>query len=105
PFGTAKLLEEEIKPQGITAGDDEIDGYIQEIQSRNGMDEARFTHALAEQGMTRESYRLKVKNEIEKAQLVNREIRQRVNVSPEEIRRYYDAHLDDYAIAERVRVR
>ena len=102
---TDKLLEKEIKAQGITARDDEIDRYIQEIQARNGMDEERFTHALAEQGMTRESYRETVKNEIEKAQLVNREIRQRVNVSPEEIRRYYDAHLDDYAIAERVRVR
>jgi peptidyl-prolyl cis-trans isomerase SurA len=102
---TDKLLEKEIKVQGITARDDEIDRYIQEIQTRNGMDEAHFTHALAEQGMTRESYREKVKSEIEKAQLVNREIRQRVNVSPEEIRRYYDAHLDDYAIAERVKVR
>jgi len=102
---TDKLLEKEIKSQGIAAHDDEIDRYIQEIQTRNGMDETRFNAALAQQGMTRESYRAKVKSEIEKAQLVNREIRQRVNVSPEEIRRYYDAHLDDYAIADRVKVR
>jgi len=102
---TDKLLEKEIKAQGITARDDEIDRYVQEIQARNGMDDEQFKKALASQGMTFEAYRAKVKTEIEKAQLVNREIRQRVNISPEEVQRYYDAHLDDYAVEERVRVR
>src|SRR5581483_4711676 len=47
----------------------------------------------------------KVKAEIEKVQLVNREIRQHVNVSPEEVKRYYEAHLADYGVDEQVRVR
>ena len=101
---TDRLLEQEIKAQGIAAKADEIDRYIEEIQTRNGMDADRFTKALAAQGMTMDSYRLKVKGEIERAQLVNREIRQRVNVSPEEIRRYYEAHADDFALDERARV-
>lgn len=102
---TEKLLEKEVTAQGIAAKDDEIDRYIQQIQERNGMDQAHFAQALAGQGLTLELYRARVKAEIEKAQLVNREIRQRVNVSPEEIHRYYDAHEADYAIAERVKVR
>ena len=102
---TEKLLQKEIKAQGITARDDEIDRYIEQIQARNGVDKEQFAKILADQGMTYDAYRAKVKNEIEKAQLVNREIRQRVNVSPEEIRRWYDAHAEDYAIAERIRVR
>jgi len=102
---TDRLLEKEIKAQGITARDDEIDRYIKEIQSRNNIDDERFAKALGEQGMTLATYRTRVKAEIEKAQLVNREIRQRVNVSPEEIRRWYDAHLDTYATDERVKVR
>jgi peptidyl-prolyl cis-trans isomerase SurA len=102
---TDKLLEREIKALGIVARDDEIDRYIHEVQARTGMDDARFQQAIKSQGMSWEAYRAKVKGEIEKAQLVNREIRQHVNVSPEEIRRYYAQHLDDYAIAERIRVR
>ena len=73
---TDKLLEREIKALGILARDDEIDRYIHEVQARTGMDDARFKQALAGQGMTWEQYRSKVKMEIEKAQLVNREIRQ-----------------------------
>ena len=102
---TEKLLEREIKALGIVARDDDIDRYIHEVQARTGMDDARFREAITKQGMTWEAYRAKVKGEIEKAQLVNREIRQHVNISPEEIRRYYDQHLDDYVIAERIRVR
>jgi peptidyl-prolyl cis-trans isomerase SurA len=101
---TDKLLEKEIKAQGIAARDDEIDRYLDEIQSRNGMDRGRFAKALDAQGITLETYRARVKAEIEKVQLVNREIRQRVNVSPEEIQRYYDAHLADYGVDERIRV-
>jgi len=102
---TDKLLEKEIKAQGITAREDEIDRYVEEIRQRNGMDRERFQAALVAQGLSLETYRARVKSELEKAALVNREIRQHVNVSPEEIRRYYDAHLDDYATAERVQVR
>src|SRR5438067_10955909 len=102
---TDKLLEKEIKAQGITAREDEIDRYIEEIRQRNGMDRERFQAALAAQGLSLETYRARVKSELEKAALVNREIRQHVNVSPEEIRRYYDAHLGDYATAERIKVR
>jgi peptidyl-prolyl cis-trans isomerase SurA len=102
---TEKLLEKEIKAQGIAARDEDIDRYVEEIRARNGMDAERFEKALVAQGMTLEKYRAKVKAEIEKAQLVNREIRQRVNISPEEIQRYYDAHGADYAIEERVKVR
>jgi peptidyl-prolyl cis-trans isomerase SurA len=102
---TDRLLEKEIKTQGIAAREDEIDRYVDAIQQRNGMDREHFKAALAAQGLTFETYRARVKGELEKAALVNREIRQHVNISPEEIRRYYDAHLDDYTTAERVKVR
>jgi peptidyl-prolyl cis-trans isomerase SurA len=102
---TQKLLEKEIKAQGITARDEDVDRYMKEVQARSNLDEAGFQKALTERGMTLESYKAKVKGEIERAQLVNKEIRQRVNVSQAEIKRYYDAHLNDYATADKIKVR
>src|SRR3989441_12880026 len=64
---TDKLLEKEIKAQGITAREDEIDRYIEEIRQRNGMDRERFGAALAAQGLSLESYRARVKSEIGRA--------------------------------------
>ena len=102
---TQRLLEKEIKAQGITARDEDIDRYMKEVQARSGADDAAFNKALAERGLTQETYRAKVKSEIERAQLVNKEIRQRVNVSSAEIKRYYDAHLTDYAVSDKIKVR
>ena len=102
---TDRLLDKEVAALGIEARDEEIDRYIEEIKLRNGMGGERFRDALAAQGLTVTTYRARVKAEIEKSQLVNREIRQRVNVSPQEIERYYKAHLADYETSQRVRVR
>ncbi len=102
---TDKLMQKEAAALGVQARKEDIDQYVEQIKARNHMDDTQFNQALAGQGLTLEAYRAKVKAELEKAQLVNREIRQRVNVSPQEIERYYEAHLDDYAISEQVKVR
>ena len=102
---TEKCLQREANALGITATDADIDGYIKEVKQKNHLDDDHFKDALAHEGLTMEQYRERVKGELERNQLVNREIRGRVNVSPEEVRRYYDAHLDDYAVSERVTVR
>jgi peptidyl-prolyl cis-trans isomerase SurA len=101
---TDRLLETEIKAQGISAKDEEIARYLEEIQARNNMDAERFEKAIADQGFTLEQYRAKVKSEIEKVALVNREIRARVNVTKEDVQRHYEAHKDEYGIKDRVRV-
>ena len=102
---TQKLLEKEIKAQGISARDEDVDRYMDEVRSRSGLNEAAFNAALKERGMSVEAYKTKVRAEIERAQLVNKEIRQRVNVSSAEIKRYYEAHLSDYATSDKVKVR
>jgi peptidyl-prolyl cis-trans isomerase SurA len=102
---TDKLLEREASTLGIAARDEDIDRYIEGVKQRGQLDDARFTQALAEQGMTPEQYRVRVKAEIEKMQLVNREIRQRVNVSPEEVERHYQENRERYKTVAGVSVR
>src|SRR6266571_9463161 len=50
---TDRLLEKEVKAQGITARVDEIDRYVEEIQQRNGMDRERFGAARASRASSR----------------------------------------------------
>jgi peptidyl-prolyl cis-trans isomerase SurA len=61
--------------------------------------------ALKQQDMSWDQYRLQVRSDIERANLINREIRTKVNVSPEEVERYYKAHLDDYGSTAKVTAR
>jgi parvulin-like peptidyl-prolyl isomerase len=85
---TQHILTKEVQAQGIVISDAEIDRYIDTIKQRNNLDDAQLDAALAQQGLTRERYRKQIKDELERAQLINREIRGKVSVSPEEIERY-----------------
>jgi peptidyl-prolyl cis-trans isomerase SurA len=85
---TQRILEKEVQAQGITISEAEIDRYIDSIKQRNNLNDDQLDAALNQQGLTRERYRKQIKEELERAQLINREIRGKVSVSPEEIERY-----------------
>lgn len=93
---TEKCLAREILARGIRVRDEDIDRYIDRIKQQNKVDEAGLKKALAQQGMDYDKYREQIRKEIEKVQLLNREIRGKVNVTPEDVTRYYEAHKADY---------
>ena len=92
-------LEKEVEKQGIVVQDADVDRYIANIRERNKIDEEQLDAALAQQGLTRERYREQVREELQRAQLINREIRGKVSVSPEEIERYYKEHESEAVAA------
>lgn len=104
-YVTEELLKKEAKAHGIQIADEQIDAYIAQVKAQRNLTDEQFEDALDEQGLTLDVYRREVRAELEKGELINREIRNRVSVSDEQVRRHYDAHRDDYALAERVRLR
>jgi peptidyl-prolyl cis-trans isomerase SurA len=93
---TERLLEREAEERKVTVTDDDVTAYVTEVRKQNGLDEAGFAAALEAQGLTIDAYRARLKDELLKTQLVNQEIRSRVNVPHEEVERYYDAHKETY---------
>lgn len=102
---TDRILEKEAEKLGIQVKDADIDAYIAQVRERNHMTEAQFEEAVAKQGIAMPAYRERIKDEIQKSMLVNREIRGRVTVSNEEVERYYEAHKAEFATAEGMTVR
>jgi peptidyl-prolyl cis-trans isomerase SurA len=101
---TDKVIEKEASDKGIIVRDEDIDRYIDGIKERNHLSDEQLEQALAAQGLTKDSYRVQVREDIQKAQLINREIRGKVNVTPEEVERYYKAHLSEYSTPARIEV-
>lgn len=101
---TDRIIQKEVVAQGVVIRDEDVDRYIANIRERNRLSEAQLHDALQQQGLTLEAYRAQIREELQKVQLINREIRGKVNVSPEEVQRYYDAHRDEYATPEGVTV-
>jgi peptidyl-prolyl cis-trans isomerase SurA len=91
-----KIITKQVDVLGLKASEQQIDNYIESIRTRNNLSEQQLMDALKQQGMSWDQYRIQVRADIERANLINREIRNKVNVSPEEVERYYQAHLDQY---------
>jgi peptidyl-prolyl cis-trans isomerase SurA len=87
-----KLVNKEVETQGIKAKDEEIDSYIERIKTQSNLTDEQMKEALAKQGFSMEGYRKQVAEEIERAMLINREIGSRVNVTPQDVERYYKEH-------------
>ena len=91
-----KIITKQVEQLGLKASEQQIDNYIESIRSRNNLTEDQLKEVLKQQGMSWDQYRTQVRADIERANLINREIRTKVNVSPEEVQRYYEAHIDEY---------
>ncbi len=102
---TEKLVQKEIVARGIRIRDEDIDHYIDRIKQQNHIDDDQLKEALKQQGLDYDKYRQQIREEIEKVQLLNREIRGKVTVSPEDVKRYYEAHKQDYGRPGSVKVR
>jgi peptidyl-prolyl cis-trans isomerase SurA len=100
-----KIIQKQVEVLGLKASDQQIDNYIESIRTRNNLTEQQLMEALKQQNMGWDQYRAQVRTDIERANLINREIRTKVNVSPEEVERYYKAHLDEYGSSPKVTAR
>lgn len=101
---TDRLIAKEALIKGIIVRDEDVDRYIADIKQRNKLNDEQLEAALAAQGILLADYRKQIRQEIERQQLIGREIRGKVNVTPEEVQRYYEAHLSEYATSERFRI-
>jgi len=104
-FITDKLIAAEVKRLGIIVGDEQIDRFIEMIKEKNQLTDAQFTMVLHRDGMDMERYRKSIRAEIEKERLVSREVKAKVSVTPEDIKRYYQANKNKFRTKDRVRLR
>jgi peptidyl-prolyl cis-trans isomerase SurA len=104
-FITEKLLESEVREAGIRISDEEVNRYIDEIKKRNRLSDDELKTALAREGQTLESYRASVKSELEKGEILNRQVTKKVNITNEDVERYYKLNASKFRSEDRARLR
>ena len=103
-FITEKLLDAEIREAGIKVTDQDIDVYIDQIKQKNRLTDTELRTALAREGQTLQDYKASVKAELEKGELINRQVRKRVNITNEDVERYYKLNSKNYRADDRARI-
>ncbi len=100
-----KLFAAQATALQVEVTDAQVDAAIDDIKKRNRFDDAMLAEALAQQGLTRESFRKQVKRDLEAFQILNFKVRSRVKVSDDDVRNYYQTHQELFAGDDQVRVR
>ena len=100
----SKLLEEEMKKSKIEVPDRDVDAAIQDVMKTSNLTEDGLKKALAREGMTLTAYRQKVREELGKMRLVAREIKSKIVIEEEELRKRYEENLEKYSVPLEVKI-
>lgn len=97
------LIVEEFKAQQGVLPDKLVDERMENvIHDRFAGDTVRFLSALTSQGMSLEEWRTQIRERLIVSLMRNAQVNKQVYVSPTEVKRYYDRHIDDYTQPQEV---
>jgi len=85
------LADQEIKRLKIVVTPREIDETIAAVKQENHFTDAQFDYVIQQQGLTRDQFRQQIKKEMERQRLVDRVLKSKTIVTPEQI----DAYIKD----------
>ncbi|MCP4687147.1 MAG: hypothetical protein GY859_03795 [Desulfobacterales bacterium] len=91
-----KLTAQEVKRLKIEVGEAELDNTIENIKKSNYFTDEDLRKGLAAQGLTLEEYRERLRSQIQRNRLVNAEVKSKIVITADEVRAYYDNHLEKY---------
>jgi peptidyl-prolyl cis-trans isomerase SurA len=91
-----KLTDQQVQRHNIKIDDSEVDATIQRIKKINRMSDDDLRRNLESDGMSYDDYRKQIKDKMLRSRLVNREVKSKIVITDEDIKAYYDAHLDEY---------
>ncbi len=104
-FITEKLMAAEVKLVGIKVSEEDINQYINQIKEKNHINDEQLTEALKREGVTRGKYHASIRAEIEKGEIIDSQVRKRVNITSDDVERYYRLNQKKYTSEEKVRLR
>ncbi len=91
-----KLTDQETKRLGVSVQERELDQRIEQIKSEHFFTEEELKKALAAEGFTLDEYRRRIKEQMLGIKLINLEVKSKIAITEEEIRDYYEKHMDAY---------
>ena len=92
-----KLTDQAVKRNNIEVSEKEIDATIERIKAARSLTDEDIRAGIALQGLTMEGYRKAIKEQLLRSILVNREIKSKIVITEDEIKKYYETHREKYA--------
>jgi parvulin-like peptidyl-prolyl isomerase len=100
------LLESRAQQVGIEVTRSQVDGAIANMKENFGLKtDEEFRVALAQSGMTEAQLRTQFEKQLRIRELMDREVRTRIKLEEEDLRRYYRKNIEQFRQPEQVQLR
>ena len=95
-----KCAQEKIREMGIKIPPEQIDARIEAIKNGNRWTHEDLLAMLKQEGITNEEFREKIKTDLERAELINYQVKSKIIIREEQITLYYEEHKKDFSSEE-----
>jgi peptidyl-prolyl cis-trans isomerase SurA len=99
-----KITHDKVRELGIEVTPKQVDAAIEKMKRSNRLTHEDLIAGLNEQGMSYELYWKKMKNDIERMQLIDFEVKSKIIIREEQIKEYYSDHKDKFKSEEKVQL-
>jgi peptidyl-prolyl cis-trans isomerase SurA len=100
-----KLFAQQVKKLDLAVTDAQVDAQIEAIKTQNHFDDAQLERALMAQGLSREAFRERIRNQLENFAVLQYKVGGRVKVTDQELENYYRSHPQEFEGDEEIHVR
>lgn len=90
------LADQEIARLGISVSKGEVDEVIARIKEENHLDQEALEAQLRKEGKSLEDLRQRIREDLERTRLINREVRKKVVITDEQVEAYYRSHQEEF---------
>jgi peptidyl-prolyl cis-trans isomerase SurA len=97
-----KIAREKIRELGISMTPNEVDDAIEGMKRDKQLTHEDLMASLKRGGISYASYRENIKDDLERMQLINFEVKSRIIITDERIGQYYSEHEEEFSSEEKV---
>ena len=98
------LVQQEVEKYNIVITDEDVDKEVDRIKQDRQLDDEAFEAAVAEDGLTVDVFRERLKQMMQKQEIVSHMVNKKVLVTDSEIEAEYEARKDQYVLDKTVEV-
>ena len=95
-----KLLEQEVKKYEDKVDEGQVDKYIDELRADKHLTDEQFRAELKAAGMSYDELRKRARMDLEKAMMIQQQVREKIDIPDADIQAAYDAHKADFTVAK-----
>ena len=99
-----RLLDQEIKKRKVEVSNRDIDAAVEDLLKQNRITLDQLKMVLAKEGMTLTTYRERIRDNIGKMRLISREIKSKIVIKEEDVRKVYRDRIQEFMVPLEVQV-